>query len=76
MLCGARALGEFGAVSVVSGHIRGQTNTLPLQVEILYNEYQFQAAFAVASMLALFALITLAVKALLERRYARELGHH
>lgn len=76
LLCGARALGEFGAVSVVSGHIRGQTNTLPLQVEILYNEYQFQAAFAVASMLALFALITLAVKALLERRYARELGHH
>lgn len=76
LLCAARALGEFGAVSVVSGHIRGQTNTLPLQVEILYNEYQFQAAFAVASMLALFALITLAVKALLERRYARELGHH
>ena len=76
LLCGARALGEFGAVSVVSGHIRGQTNTLPLQVEILYNEYQFQAAFAVASVLALFALITLAVKALLERRYGRELGHH
>ena len=76
LLCGARALGEFGAVSVVSGHIRGQTNTLPLQVEILYNEYQFQAAFAVASMLALFALVTLAVKAVLERRYARELGHH
>ena len=76
LLCGARALGEFGAVSVVSGHIRGQTNTLPLQVEILYNEYQFQAAFAVASMLALFALLTLAVKAVLERRYARELGHH
>ena len=76
LLCGARALGEFGAVSVVSGHIRGQTNTMPLQVEILYNEYNFQAAFTVASVLALFALLTLALKALLEWRYARELAHH
>lgn len=76
LLCGARALGEFGAVSVVSGHIRGQTNTLPLQVEILYNEYSFQAAFTVASVLAMFALLTLAIKALLEWRFARELAHH
>ena len=76
LLCGARALGEFGAVSVVSGHIRGYTNTLPLQVEILYNEYNFQAAFAVASLLAMFALLTLALKALLEWRFARELAHH
>ena len=59
ILCNARAMGEFGAVSVVSGHIRGQTNTLPLHVEILYNEYQFAAAFAVASLLALLALVTL-----------------
>jgi sulfate transport system permease protein len=76
LLCGARALGEFGAVSVVSGHVRGQTNTMPLQVEILYNEYSFQAAFTVASVLALFALVTLALKALLEWRFARELAHH
>ncbi len=76
LLCAARALGEFGAVSVVSGHIRGETNTLPLQVEILYNEYSFQAAFAVASLLALFALLTLAVKSLLEWRFGRELAHH
>ena len=76
LLCGARALGEFGAVSVVSGHIRGQTNTMPLQVEILYNEYSFQAAFTVASVLAMFALLTLAMKALLEWRFARELAHH
>ncbi|MEN9704612.1 MAG: sulfate transporter permease subunit CysW [Pseudomonadota bacterium] len=76
LLCGARALGEFGAVSVVSGHIRGQTNTMPLQVEILYNEYNLQAAFTVASVLALFALVTLALKALLEWRFARELAHH
>ena len=62
ILCNARAMGEFGAVSVVSGHIRGQTNTLPLHVEILYNEYQFQAAFAVASLLALLAIVTLVVK--------------
>jgi sulfate transport system permease protein len=70
VLCNARAMGEFGAVSVVSGHIRGQTNTLPLHVEILYNEYQFQAAFAVASLLALLALGTLAAKALIARRTA------
>lgn len=68
ILCNARAMGEFGAVSVVSGHIRGQTNTLPLHVEILYNEYQFSAAFAVASLLALLALVTLAVKTWVESR--------
>lgn len=68
VLCGARAAGEFGAVSVVSGHIRGETNTLPLHVEILYNEYDFVAAFAVASLLALSGLLTLALKAWLERR--------
>jgi len=67
ILCNARAMGEFGAVSVVSGHIRGSTNTLPLQVEILYNEYQFAAAFAVASLLALLALVTLALKFIVER---------
>ena len=66
ILCNARAMGEFGAVSVVSGHIRGQTNTLPLHVEILYNEYQFTASFAVASLLALLALVTLIVKAIVE----------
>ncbi len=66
ILCNARAFGEFGAVSVVSGHIRGQTNTLPLQVEILYNEYQFAAAFAVASLLALLALVTLGLKQFIE----------
>jgi len=68
ILCNARAMGEFGAVSVVSGHIRGLTNTLPLHVEILYNEYQFQAAFAVASILAFLALVTLALKTLVEYR--------
>jgi len=68
ILCNARAFGEFGAVSVVSGHIRGQTNTLPLHVEILYNEYQFAAAFAVASLLALLALVTLAIKSFIEWR--------
>ena len=68
ILCNARAMGEFGAVSVVSGHIRGQTNTLPLHVEILYNEYQFAAAFAVASLLAGLALVTLALKYLVEQR--------
>jgi sulfate transport system permease protein len=68
ILCNARAMGEFGAVSVVSGHIRGATNTLPLQVEILYNEYQFAAAFAVASLLALLALVTLVLKYIFERR--------
>jgi sulfate transport system permease protein len=67
ILCNARAMGEFGAVSVVSGHIRGMTNTLPLHVEILYNEYQFAAAFAVASLLALLALVTLALKYVVER---------
>jgi sulfate transport system permease protein len=68
ILCNARAMGEFGAVSVVSGHIRGRTNTMPLQVEILYNEYNFVAAFAVASLLALLALLTLGVKTLIEWR--------
>ena len=66
ILCNARAMGEFGAVSVVSGHIRGKTNTLPLHVEILYNEYNFQAAFAVASLLTFLALVTLVAKALVE----------
>lgn len=70
ILCNARAMGEFGAVSVVSGHIRGQTNTLPLHIEILYNEYQFAAAFAAASLLAGLALITLLVKSLLEWQHA------
>jgi sulfate transport system permease protein len=68
ILCNARAMGEFGAVSVVSGKIRGQTNTIPLHVEILYNEYQFAAAFAVASLLTLLALVTLAVKRALDAR--------
>ncbi|WP_052214513.1 sulfate ABC transporter permease subunit CysW [Belnapia sp. F-4-1] len=67
LLCNARAMGEFGAVSVVSGHVRGETNTMPLHVEILYNEYQFVAAFAVAGLLALLALVTLGAKAVLER---------
>jgi sulfate/thiosulfate transport system permease protein len=67
ILCSARVLGEFGAVSVVSGHIRGKTNTLPLHVEILYNEYRFQAAFAVASILACLALVTLVIKTVAER---------
>ncbi len=70
ILCNARAMGEFGAVSVVSGHIRGQTNTMPLHIEILYNEYQFAAAFAVASLLAGLALLTLVLKFLVERRIA------
>ncbi|MCO4317015.1 sulfate ABC transporter permease subunit CysW [Phyllobacterium sp. 21LDTY02-6] len=73
LLCNARAMGEFGAVSVVSGHIRGLTNTMPLHVEILYNEYNFVAAFAVASLLALLALVTLILKTLLELRYGSEL---
>ena len=68
ILCNARAMGEFGAVSGVSGHIRGETNTMPLHVEILYNEYQFAAAFAVASLLALLALVTLAIKTYIEWR--------
>ena len=71
ILCNARAMGEFGAVSVVSGHIRGQTNTMPLHVEILYNEYQSAAAFAVASLLALLALVTLVIKSVVEWRHAR-----
>jgi sulfate/thiosulfate transport system permease protein len=71
ILCTARAVGEFGAVSVVSGHIRGATNTLPLHVEVLYNEYAFSAAFAVASLLSGLALVTLAVKALVEARARR-----
>lgn len=75
LLCNARAMGEFGAVSVVSGHIRGETNTLPLHVEILYNEYNFVAAFAVASLLALLALVTLAAKSLLEWQLRRPEGH-
>src|SRR5574343_294124 len=70
ILCNARAMGEFGAVSVVSGHIRGQTNTLPLHIEILYNEYQFAAAFAVASLLAALALVTLVLKQFVEWRAA------
>jgi sulfate transport system permease protein len=68
ILCNARAMGEFGAVSVVSGHIRGETNTMPLQVEILYNEYNFAAAFAIASLLAMLALVTLALKTFIEWR--------
>ena len=72
VLCNARAMGEFGAVSVVSGKIRGVTNTLPLHVEILYNEYNFQAAFAVASMLALLALVTLVLKTIIEGRLDTE----
>jgi sulfate transport system permease protein len=74
LLCNARAMGEFGAVSVVSGKIRGVTNTLPLHVEILYNEYQFQAAFAVASLLAGLAIITLVLKVMVERRVQRALA--
>jgi len=71
ILCNARAMGEFGAVSVVSGHIRGETNTMPLHVEILYNEYNFVAAFAVSSLLALLALLTLVLKSLVEWQHAR-----
>jgi sulfate transport system permease protein len=77
ILCNARAMGEFGAVSVVSGHIRGQTNTMPLHIEIVYNEYQFAAAFAVASLLAALALVTLVVKYVIEQRVKgqrREIG--
>ena len=74
LLCNARAMGEFGAVSVVSGHIRGQTDTMPLHVEVLYNDYQYVGAFAVASLLALLALVTLAIKSLLEWRYADEIA--
>jgi sulfate transport system permease protein len=74
LLCNARAMGEFGAVSVVSGHIRGLTNTMPLHVEILYNEYNAVGAFAVASLLAGLALVTLVLKTLLEMRYGAELA--
>jgi sulfate transport system permease protein len=74
LLCNARAMGEFGAVSVVSGHIRGQTNTMPLHVEVLYNDYQFVGAFAVASLLALLAIVTLVLKSLLEWRFADEIA--
>lgn len=74
LLCNARAMGEFGAVSVVSGHIRGETNTMPLHVEILYNEYNFTAAFAIASLLALLAVVTLVLKTVLEWRYGAELA--
>jgi sulfate transport system permease protein len=74
LLCNARAMGEFGAVSVVSGHIRGQTNTMPLHVEILYNEYNAVGAFAVASLLAGLALVTLVLKTLLEMRYGAEIA--
>ena len=74
LLCNARAMGEFGAVSVVSGHIRGQTNTMPLHVEILYNEYNAVGAFAVASVLAGLALVTLVLKTLLELRYGAEIA--
>ncbi len=74
ILCNARAMGEFGAVSVVSGHIRGQTNTLPLHVEILYSEYQFAAAFAVASLLAFLALITLGIKTWVEHKVDHSMG--
>ena len=74
LLCNARAMGEFGAVSVVSGHIRGLTNTMPLHIEILYNEYNYVAAFAVASLLAGLALVTLVVKSLLEWRYRDQLA--
>ena len=74
LLCNARAMGEFGAVSVVSGHIRGKTNTLPLHIEILYNEYNFAAAFAVASLLAGLAMVTLVLKSLLEWRFAGQLA--
>jgi sulfate transport system permease protein len=76
VLCNARAMGEFGAVSVVSGHVRGQTNTLPLHVEVLYNEYNFSAAFAVASLLTLLALVTLVLKTWLERRGATATRAH
>ena len=74
ILCNARAMGEFGAVSVVSGHIRGQTNTIPLHVEILYNEYNFVGAFAVASLLTFLALVTLALKTWAERKHTGSAG--
>ena len=73
ILCNARAMGEFGAVSVVSGHIQGVTNTMPLQVEILYNEYNFVAAFAVSTLLAILALLTLVLKYILEWKVQRKI---
>ena len=76
LLCNARAMGEFGAVSVVSGHIKGDTNTIPLHVEILFNEYNFVAAFAVASILTFLAIITLIIKSILEKKYTRKIGRH
>ena len=76
LLCNARAMGEFGAVSVVSGHIRGLTTTMPLEVEMRYNEYEIVGAFAIASLLALLALLTLAIKSLLEWRYGDEIASH
>lgn len=76
ILCNARAMGEFGAVSVVSGHIRGETNTMPLHVEILYNEYNFVAAFAISSVLALLALVTLVLKSFIEWRHAQSRDTH
>ena len=76
ILCNARAMGEFGAVSVVSGHVRGETNTMPLHIEILYNEYNFVAAFAVSSLLALLALVTLVLKCLIEWRLHQQLKDH
>jgi len=74
LLCNARAMGEFGAVSVVSGHIRGRTTTMPLHIEVLYNDYDFVGAFAVASLLAMLAFVTLALKSILEWRFSGELA--
>ncbi len=76
ILCGARSIGEFGAVSVVSGHIRGQTNTIPLHVEILYSEYNFAASFAVASILVFLALLTVTLKVALEKQFQKNSFHH
>jgi len=76
LLCNARAMGEFGAASVVSGHIRGLTNTVPLQVEILYNEYNWVAAFSLSTLLVLLALVTLVAKNVVERRFAAPGGGH
>ena len=76
ILCGARSIGEFGAVSVVSGHIRGQTNTIPLHVEILYSEYNFAASFAVASLLVFLALITVGIKGAMEKQFKKNSFHH
>ncbi|NTV16322.1 MAG: sulfate ABC transporter permease subunit CysW, partial [Chlorobiaceae bacterium] len=76
ILCSARSIGEFGAVSVVSGHIRGQTNTIPLHVEILYSEYNFAASFAVASLLVFLALLTVGVKVTMEKQFQKNSFHH